>query len=111
MTDRKTQMLEDKYLRDSAKALFDADVNHLKADLAQKGVGTRLADRAREGAVDIYEEALVMADDHKGALAALVAAIVVWFARHPLLSAIGVEPEEDAAEPDWRDRVTERFSR
>ena len=105
-------MLEDKYLRDSAKALFTADVEHLKADLAHKGVGARLADRAKEGALDMYEEAVDMAGDHKGALSALVAAVVVWFARNPILSAIGLEPEDDDdGEPDLRDRLTERFSR
>ena len=42
MTDRKARMLEDKYLRDSARALVNADIQHLKADLAHKGVGERV---------------------------------------------------------------------
>ena len=111
MTDRKTAMLEDKYLRDSAKALFSADVEHLKADLAHRSVGTRLTDRAKEGAIDVYEEAMEMAADNKGALAALAAAVVVWFVRHPILSVFGMEDEDEDREPDLRDRLSERFTR
>ena len=99
MSDRKTRMLEDKYLRDSARALVDADIKHLKADLAHKGVGDRIMDRAKEGALDLYEEAIEVAEDNKGALAALVAAVAVWFARNPILSLFGVEPDE--ADEDW----------
>ena len=100
MSDRKTQMLEDKYLRDSARALVEADIEHLKADLAFKGVGGRIVDRAKEGALDLYEEAIDVAEDNRGALAALVAAIVVWFARNPILSLFGLEPEEDEADTE-----------
>ena len=32
MTDRRLRMLEDKHLRDSARALVEADVEHIKAD-------------------------------------------------------------------------------
>lgn len=100
MTDRKTQMLEDKYLRDSARALVEADIEHLKADLAFKGVGGRIIDRAKEGALDLYEEAVEVAEDNKGALAALVAAIAVWFARNPILSFFGLASEGDEADPE-----------
>ncbi len=95
MADRKTQMLEDRYLRDSARALVEADIEHLKSDLAFKGVGERIMDRAKDGALDLYEEAIEVAEDNKGALAALLAAVAVWFARNPILSLFGLEPEED----------------
>ena len=103
MSDRKARMLEDKYLRDSARALVDADVNHLKADLAHKGLGGRIMDRAKEGALDLYEEAIDVAEDNKGALAALVAAVVVWFARNPIMSLFGIEPDETDDEWDEED--------
>lgn len=114
MTDRKTRMLEDKYLRDSARALVEADIQHLKTDLSHKSIGARIMDRAKEGAVDLYEEAVDVAEDNKGALAALVAAIVVWFARNPILSIFGLgrETEEDEADEwDLRDELAERFGR
>ncbi|MBX7457273.1 hypothetical protein K3152_03350 [Qipengyuania sp. 1NDH17] len=108
MSDRKTRMLEDKYLRDSARALVDADIKHLKADLAHKGVGDRIMDRAKEGALDLYEEAIEVAEDNKGALAALLAAVAVWFARNPLLSLLGLEPDEADGEWDEEGAYSER---
>lgn len=99
MNDRKARMIEDRYLRDSAKALVEADFEHIKADFGAKGLGERAMDRVTEGAMDLYEEALELAEDNKGALAALVAAIVVWFARNPLLSILGLGDDEE--DEDW----------
>ncbi len=95
MSDRRARMLEDRYLRDSARALVEADFENLKADLDHKGLATRALDTFKEGAVDIYEEAVEMADDNKGALAALLAAVVVWFARNPILDLFGVGKDDD----------------
>ena len=115
MSDRKARMLEDKYLRDSARALVEADLEHLKTDIAQRGIAARILDRAKEGAVDLYEDAVDVADDNKGALAALVAAIVIWFARNPILSLFGFSADEEGEEVDdeWasRDEAAERFTR
>lgn len=116
MSDRKIRMLEDKYLRDSARALLEADIQHLKTDLVQKSIGTRIIDRAKEGAIDLYEEAIDVAEDNKGALAALVAAIVVWFARNPILSIFGFGPEAEEGDEegdgwDLRDEPAEHFGR
>ena len=70
MTSRRMRMLEDKHLRDSARALIDADIKTLKSNFAHKGLGER-------------------------ALAALIAAIVVWFARHPILELFGIDTDAD----------------
>lgn len=94
MSDRRIRMLEDKYLRDSARALVEADIEHLKSDFAHKGLGERAIERMREGATDLYEEAADMAEDNKGALAALIAAIFVWFARNPIMELFGQDPDE-----------------
>ncbi|HCB79546.1 MAG TPA: hypothetical protein DEP68_12355, partial [Erythrobacter sp.] len=59
------------------------------------GLGERALDRVREGATDLYDEALDVAEDNKGALAALIAAIVVWFARHPILELFGINTDAD----------------
>lgn len=105
-------MLEDRYLRDSARALVEADVAHLKADLAHKGVGARIADRAKEGATDLYDEAVDMAGDNKGAIAALLGAVVLWLARNPILSMFGWgDQAEEDEEWDLRDELAERLRR
>ena len=100
MGPRRAKMLEDKHLRDAARALVDADIENIKADLAVRGPGARLADRAAEGASDVYDEALDIAKDHKGALAAIGAAMILWFARNPLLAALFGENWADEAETD-----------
>ena len=107
MNDRRARMIEDRYLRDSAKALVEADFDHLKNSFSQRGLTERAIDKVREGAVDIYEEAVEVAEDNKGALAALVAAVIVWFARNPILSAFGLGDEADDAD-DEEGRITER---
>ena len=62
MTDRRLRMLEDKHLRDSARALVEADVEHIKADFANKGMAKRALFRLRENAGELYDEALDVAD-------------------------------------------------
>jgi hypothetical protein len=101
MTDRRLRMLEDKHLRDSARALVEADVEHIKADFANKGMAKRALFRLRENAGELYDEALDVADSNKGAVAAVFAALVVWFARNPLLDMVGlgVEQDDERTEP------------
>lgn len=88
MTVTREQVLEDRHLRDAARALVEADMDNLRADLAAKGIGERALDRIADGASEVYDEAIEVAADHKGALAAIVAALVLWFARHPILEAL-----------------------
>lgn len=88
MTVTREQVVEDMHLRDAARTLLDADWANLRADLQVRGVGARALDRITDGASDVYDEAIEVASDHKGALAAIVAALVLWFARHPILEAI-----------------------
>lgn len=88
MSNLRIRMIEDRHLRNSAKALVEADIANLRADLAERSIGARAADRIAEGASEVYDEALEVASDNKGALAAIVAALVLWFARHPILEAV-----------------------
>ena len=105
MTDRRLRMLEDKHLRDSARALVEADVEHIKADFANKGMAKRALFRLRENAGELYDEALDVADSNKGAVAAVFAALVVWFARNPLLDMVGlgIEQDDERTEPSDED--------
>lgn len=88
MTTRRERLVEDRHLRDAARALVEADLKNLRADLSVKGIGERALDRVAEGASDVYDEAMEVAADHKGALAAIVAALALWFARHPILDVL-----------------------
>ena len=95
MSDLARQLREDRALRDAARALVDADVEHLKGEWGRKSLATRTSDRIKEGASDLYEEAVESADEYRGVLAALIVAIGLWFARHPLLSAFLGDEEGD----------------
>ena len=107
MTDRRLRMLEDKHLRDSARALVEADVEHIKADFANKGMAKRALFRLRENAGELYDEALDVADSNKGAVAAVFAALVVWFARNPLLDMVGLGVEQDDERTEPSDEAVE----
>ena len=96
------KLREDRSLRTAALALVKADISHLKNDVGAKGVGARLATRMSDGAKDVLEEATDVADNNRGALAALIAAVVLWFARNPILSLLDdgdelVDAEDHAA--------------
>ena len=81
-------MIEDRMLRDAARALVDADLANLRANYAARGIGDRVKDRLDDGAVVVLEEAVAVAEDNKGVIATLLAAIVLWFARHPIFDFI-----------------------
>ena len=106
-SDYKAQLLQDRALRDAAKALVKADIENLRADMSSKSLGERTMDRLGEGAVDLYEEAKVLADDNKGILATLVAALFVWFARHPLADLLTGKDDPGFFEEHFPDLVGE----
>ena len=81
-------MLEDRMIRDAARALVDADLANLKANYAARGIGDRVKDKFEEGAAVVLEEAVAVAEDNKGVIATLIAAIILWFARHPIVDFI-----------------------
>lgn len=94
------RLRQDRAIRDGAKAVFMQDYRHLRKDLAEKGVGSRLFDRAAIGATDVFDEAVEVADNNRGALYALLAAIGLWFARNPILS-IFSSHDDDYDDDDW----------
>ncbi|RDC59878.1 hypothetical protein HME9302_01074 [Alteripontixanthobacter maritimus] len=96
------QLREDRALRNSARALVKADIAHIRSDLTSKGFGSRIVDRVTEGATDVFEEAVEVADNHKGVLGVLLAAILIWFARTPLAS---IFSDEDDDTEDDRDTL------
>jgi len=103
MSDLEHRLAEDKALRDAALSLFSADVALIRADLKERSVGTRIADRIGETTLDMVDEAADYAEANRGKVAAAVAAVVLWFARGPIIDALtrlfaddDEEPGEDA---------------
>jgi hypothetical protein len=87
MSEFERRLAEDRALRDAALALFKADLAFVRNDLKEKGVGARVASRMGEGTRDMLDDAVDYAGSNKGKLAAVVAAVVLWFARRPILDA------------------------
>ncbi|MEM7700869.1 MAG: hypothetical protein AAF251_02925 [Pseudomonadota bacterium] len=95
---------QDRALRDAARDVLFADVEHAKATLSGKGIAGRLAGRVGDGAKDVAEIAKVHATDKQGLLAGLIAIIALWLARGPLLEILGSGgTSEEGVEPEPTD--------
>ena len=114
MTDLPQRFIEDRRLRDAARAVLAEDIERLRANLSEQGIASRvssgvsstISSRIRTGARDVLAQAKAQAGDHKGVLAVLVGAIVLWLARGPILDWLDEfddaedDIETDAADPE-----------
>ncbi|MCK0128456.1 hypothetical protein [Erythrobacter sp. F6033] len=92
------QFYEDRALRDAAREVFIADLAHAKVSLSGKGIAARVAGNIGDGAKDVIEVAKVHGEDNRGVIAALIGALILWFARAPILEILGIEEANDDAE-------------
>jgi hypothetical protein len=87
------RFIEDRALRDAARAVLTEDVERLRAQLGEQGIASRVSSsvsstittRIRTGARDVLAQAQAQAGDHKGVLALLIGAIILFLARGPIL--------------------------
>jgi hypothetical protein len=109
MTSLPDRFIEDRALRDAARAVLAEDLDKLRDSLGEEGLASRvtasvggtISGRIRDGARDLLEQAKRQADDHRGVLAVLLGAIILWFGRGPILALFGVSgDDEDAASDD-----------
>ncbi|MEL6529169.1 MAG: hypothetical protein AAGK01_03690 [Pseudomonadota bacterium] len=98
MTKLPQQFIEDRALRDSARKVFMADIEHARTAISGKGIAARVGSRVGDGARDVFEVARVHADDNRGILAALLGAILLFVARAPILEIFGITDAEDNEE-------------
>jgi hypothetical protein len=83
------RFIEDRALRDAARAVLVEDVERLRESLSEQsitsrvssGVTSTVSQRIRTGADDLIKQV----GDQKGWLALLVGVIVLWFTRGPIL--------------------------
>ena len=86
MTRRLDHLLEDRAIRDTAKALLLANIESMKGFIEVNANRERLANRATEEVRELAGEAGKAVSDNKGALAFLAAAIFLWFGRDEIIS-------------------------
>jgi hypothetical protein len=83
--------------RNAAHVAFRLRLEQVQEDLAARGVGGRIADRAGEA----VSEAAEMASEHKAVIAGTLAALAVWFLRRPLVQWVaGLLSDIDADEQE-----------
>ena len=89
MGDREQELAEYRALRESARAVFQADLELLRSGLTPRA----LADRAGERAVDLSERAAETAQRHRVALLGGLGGVIaggaaLWLARAPVGRAV-----------------------
>jgi hypothetical protein len=103
------RFIEDRAVRDAARAVLAADIELLRASLAEQGIASRVSSgvsstisgRLRTGAQDVFAEVKAQAGERKGLIALLVAAVILWFSRSALFDTI-----EELLESDYPDEDT-----
>lgn len=88
MSTLESRLAEDRKLRDAALEVFSTDLRFIREDLRARGVGERIADRVGTSAMELVDEAVDYAEANTGRIAAGLAAVVLWFARTPLLNGL-----------------------
>jgi hypothetical protein len=103
VSDLAARFTEDKALRDAALQLFKSDLALIRGDLEERGLGARVKDRLGEAALGMVDDAIDYAEDNKGWVAAGAAAVVLWFARKPIVRWLAeLLDDEEPGEPSSR---------
>lgn len=87
----------DRANRKAARTLFDTRLEQVKADLAARSIGGRVADKAKGDALALVDETVAVAKNSKGLIAATIAALVAWAFRAPLLGWVATRIAPQAA--------------
>lgn len=98
------RFIEDRQIRNEARAVFDAELQQVKADLKARSIPGRVVDSAKHEASEAIATGLEVANESKGIIAAIAAAIGLWVFRAPLLGwfgSLGSGDKQSAIHPDY----------
>jgi hypothetical protein len=79
-----SKLKQAKAARNAAHDAFQSQLSQVQADLAARGIGGRITDRAGE----VVAEAAEVAGEYKGVIAGTIAALAAWFLRGPILESL-----------------------
>lgn len=88
MTPAETRLAADRANRIAARQLVESRIAHVKADLAARSVGGRMADKVKADALDLIDQGVAVAKESKGIIAGAAAALALWTFRDALLHAV-----------------------
>jgi hypothetical protein len=71
--------------REETRTAFRARLERVKADLSARSIGSRVAERIGEEAVEVLDYTFDVARDSKGIIAGTLAALVLWLFRNPII--------------------------
>lgn len=95
-----------KAARNGAHEALQLQLTQVREDLAARGVGGRIADRAGEAMADAAE----VAKENKGIIAGTLGAMALWFLRGPIIGLVarlwerGDEDDDDQEDDDDDER-------
>ena len=88
MSNATDRLAKDRTTREAALSAFNANLTQVRTDLEARGIGGRIADQVHMEVRAGIDEALAIADDNKGIVAATIAALALWFLRIPLIAGL-----------------------
>lgn len=80
MSPMKHRLIEDRTMRDAARAVVDGDVAFLKAEVAEQGLGSRVIATGMDYAQVLAEGAVDLANDHRGKVSGGLGLVVLGLA-------------------------------
>ncbi len=117
MNELERLVADDRAVRNAARAVFNARKLQVEAALADKPVGTRVSDEARERAKTVAGDAATIARDNVAVVAGTVLLLAAWLFRKPLADWVNMlfqrdEPGELAEHwqrfQDWIKSIPEK---
>ena len=98
---------KDRALRDAARAVLLDDVDHARTNLTPNAIAGRVTSRIGNGAKDVLDVAKDKAGDHRTLIAAIIAAVVLWFGREPIRDLFDSLFDQERDARDARDASAE----
>ncbi len=96
MSEAEQRLATDRRNRNAARGLFDQRLARVKADLSARSIPARAKDRVQEQVFTVLDQGIDVAKESKGIIAAVAAAVTLWFFRNPLIELIGDMFDKDS---------------
>lgn len=113
MSPAKRRLLEDRAMRDAARAVVKADVELIKSDVREEGAVSRTMSAGTDYLKLVGEGALDLANEHRaktgGLIAMAIALLAAWFFRREIGELLGgIVDGLTKGEPDETDDIPEQ---